>query len=215
MRRTSERASETEHCSRFHPCCRPRWPSCPGMALKSRVGLGRFFKVRDLHDLFTLGDDTENGTETGDLFADVADEMVADPRPQPNGRARYPLHPCKPHSLIVLSDCTGLQVDTNTNPTRHQPQLQQAPSGPTRCSRSSSLDKQRGVFVCGLGGENALLVRHRAQAPHTKRLPPIHGLTLRHRRRKQARTRARRRQRARRAAQITSETCTCGKKRTS
>mmetsp|Transcript_479 Transcript_479/g.1059 ORF Transcript_479/g.1059 Transcript_479/m.1059 type:complete len:1112 (-) Transcript_479:25-3360(-) len=37
----------------------------------------RFFKVKDLHDLFTLGEDTENGTETGDLFADVADEMVA------------------------------------------------------------------------------------------------------------------------------------------
>eukprot|EP00960_Hanusia_phi_P026070 746062-Hanusia_phi.AAC.1 len=34
-------------------------------------------KVKDLHDLFSLGEDTENGTETGDLFADVADEMVA------------------------------------------------------------------------------------------------------------------------------------------
>ena len=35
----------------------------------------RFFKTKDLMDLFTLGNDTA-GTETGDLFADVADEML-------------------------------------------------------------------------------------------------------------------------------------------
>jgi DNA excision repair protein ERCC-6 len=36
----------------------------------------RFFKVKDLHDLFTLGDDSTAGTETGDLFADIADEIL-------------------------------------------------------------------------------------------------------------------------------------------
>jgi DNA excision repair protein ERCC-6 len=41
----------------------------------------RFFKVKDLHDLFTLGDDCAGGTETGDLFADVADEIL----PESNG----------------------------------------------------------------------------------------------------------------------------------
>ncbi|EGW33849.1 uncharacterized protein SPAPADRAFT_133417 [Spathaspora passalidarum NRRL Y-27907] len=29
----------------------------------------RFFKINDLHDLFTLGDQNEQGTETGDLFS--------------------------------------------------------------------------------------------------------------------------------------------------
>ena len=38
----------------------------------------RFFKTKDLEDLFTLGDDLGAGTETGDLFADVADEMLAE-----------------------------------------------------------------------------------------------------------------------------------------
>ena len=37
----------------------------------------RFFKTKDLMDLFTLGDDLGVGTETGDLFADVVDEMLA------------------------------------------------------------------------------------------------------------------------------------------
>jgi len=36
----------------------------------------RFFKMKDLHDLFTLGPDVDTGTETGDLFADVTDEML-------------------------------------------------------------------------------------------------------------------------------------------
>ncbi|KAJ1486523.1 P-loop containing nucleoside triphosphate hydrolase protein, partial [Baffinella frigidus] len=38
----------------------------------------RFFKTRDLHDLFTLGADIDGGTETGDLFADVTDELMKD-----------------------------------------------------------------------------------------------------------------------------------------
>jgi DNA excision repair protein ERCC-6 len=38
----------------------------------------RFFKNKDLMDLFTLGDDHGGGTETGDLFGDVADEMLAE-----------------------------------------------------------------------------------------------------------------------------------------
>ncbi len=37
--------------------------------------------MKDLHDLFTLGDDCAGGTETGDLFADVADEIL----PESNG----------------------------------------------------------------------------------------------------------------------------------
>eukprot|EP00736_Rhodelphis_marinus_P006224 Rmarinus@m.17114 len=36
----------------------------------------RFFKARDLKDLFSIGDDAE-GTETGDLFADVVSEATA------------------------------------------------------------------------------------------------------------------------------------------
>ena len=36
----------------------------------------RFFKTKDLMDLFTLGEDLGAGTETGDLFADIADEML-------------------------------------------------------------------------------------------------------------------------------------------
>ena len=35
-------------------------------------------QTRDLHDLFTLGADIEGGTETGDLFADVTDELLKD-----------------------------------------------------------------------------------------------------------------------------------------
>lgn len=38
----------------------------------------RFFKLNDLHDLFTLGDQCERGTETGDLFLNKSKEVQYD-----------------------------------------------------------------------------------------------------------------------------------------
>ncbi len=38
----------------------------------------RFFSSRDMHDLFTLGDEYAEGTETGAIFSSVVPEVVVE-----------------------------------------------------------------------------------------------------------------------------------------
>lgn len=51
----------------------------------------RFFKVNDLHDLFTLGDPDEKGTETGDMFAGT-ELALAEGKARKPGRLTGPKH---------------------------------------------------------------------------------------------------------------------------
>ena len=43
----------------------------------------RFFKVNDLHDIFTLGDDLEKGTETGEMFEGAEKQYAGDKTRKP------------------------------------------------------------------------------------------------------------------------------------
>ena len=60
------------------------------------VSQRRFFKSKELYELFTLTDDVAQGTETGDIFADVAHEAPHTRRPPTHTRpspACSPVHP--------------------------------------------------------------------------------------------------------------------------
>jgi hypothetical protein len=79
-------------CSRDQTC---------GVAVTRHAVQRRFFKSRDLHELFSLTDEGAPGTETGDLFADIADEVLPYTALLPDTALLADTALLLPHSLLL------------------------------------------------------------------------------------------------------------------
>lgn len=62
----------------FVTICLPYADACPAfIQVLSDPRQRRFFKAKDMRDLFTLGDEYANNTETSEIFASVNGEVTA------------------------------------------------------------------------------------------------------------------------------------------